>query len=69
MYHLLKSEKFTIDHALSGLMSLYGQIEIDCFQQFNSALQACEAANNKGMSRFYILNKSGQEYYNGSWIE
>jgi len=69
VYPLIKSEKFTIDYAISGLMSSYRQIEIDCFQQFDSALQVCEAANNKGMSRFYILNKSGQEYYNGSWIE
>ena len=69
MYHLMKSNKFTLDHLVSGLMSSYRQTEIGHFQQFRAALGACEVANNEGRSRFYVLNESGQEYYDGTWID
>jgi hypothetical protein len=69
MYRLMKSEKFTLDHALSGLMSLYRQTEMGHFEQFPAAHVACEVANNKGESRYYVLNGSGQEYYDGTWID
>jgi len=69
MYHLMKSEKFSIVYATSGLVSAYRQIEIDHFQQFSSALRACDDANHEASSRFYIRNQAGQEYYDGSWIE
>ena len=69
MYHLMKSEKFTLDHMISGSMSSYRQTEVDHFEQFGAALEACEAANNQGRSRFYVLNESGQEYYGDTWIE
>jgi len=69
MYHLMKSEKFTLDHLVSGLMSSYRQTEIGHFQQFCAALGACEVANKKGKTRYYVLNESGQEYYDGTWID
>ena len=69
MYHLMKSEKFTLDHPISGLMSSYRQIEIDHFEQFPAAHDACEIANNKGRSRYYVVNETGQEYYDGIWID
>ena len=68
MYRLMKSEKFTLDHLTSGLISFYRQTQVECFQQFRSALRACEIANNGGRSRCYILNESRQEYYDGTWI-
>ena len=69
MYHLMKSEKFTQDRVISGLMSSYRQIEIEHFERFPEAREACEVANNKGESRYYVLNESGQEYYDGKWID
>lgn len=69
MYHLMKSEKLILDHPISGIMSSYRQIEIDRFEQFAVAHDACEAANDDGRSRYYLVNESGQEYYDGTWID
>ena len=69
MYHLMKSEKFTLDHVISGLMSSYRHTEIRHFRQFRAALGACDVANNKGRPSYYIVNDSGQEYYDGTWID
>ena len=69
MYQLMKSEKFTLDPALSGLMSSYRQTEIGYFEQFPAAHEACEVANTEGKSHHYVLNELGQEYYNGVWID
>ncbi len=69
MYHLMKSEKFTLDHVISGPMSSYRHTAIRHFGKFRAALGACEVANNKGRSRYYVLNESGQEYYDGTWID
>lgn len=69
MYRLMKSEKFTLDHLTSGLISFYRQTQVKHFRQFRSALGACEVANNNGRSRYYLLNESGQEYYGGTWID
>jgi hypothetical protein len=69
MYRLMKSEKFTLDHPISGLMSSYRQTEMGHFEQFVAAHGACEVANYKGSSRYYVLNESGQEYYEGTWID
>jgi hypothetical protein len=69
MYRLMKSEKFTLDHLTSGLISFYRQTQVKHFRQFRSALGACEVANNNGRSRYYLLNESGQEFYGGTWID
>lgn len=69
MYRLMKSEKYTVDDRISGPMSSYRQREVGQFQQFHKALEACILANNKGRSRYYVLDETGQEYYDGSWIE
>ncbi|MEE4378872.1 MAG: hypothetical protein V2J55_15375 [Candidatus Competibacteraceae bacterium] len=68
MYRLMKSDKFTLDHLTSGRTSFYRQTQVKCFQQFRSALGACEVANNNSKSCHYLLNESGQEYYRGTWI-
>ncbi len=69
MYRLMKSEKFTLDHLTSGLISFYRQTQVTHFQQLRPALHACELANNSGRSRYYLLNETGQEYYGGNWID
>ncbi len=69
MYHLMKSEKHTLDHLVSGRLASYRQSEVTHFQQVLDALEACELANNEGRSRCYVLNESGQEYYEGTWID
>jgi hypothetical protein len=69
MYRLMKSQKYTLDHLVSGRMSSYRQFEVTHFQQVLEALGACEAANNEGRFRHYVLNESGQEYYDGTWID
>ena len=69
MYRLMKSDRFTLDHATSGRMSLYRQTEIDQFEQFPAAAAACTAANRKGGIRHYLVNASGREYYGGIWID
>ena len=69
MYHLMKSEQFTLDHVISGLLSTYRNTAVCHFRQFRAALGACEVANNKDRSRYYVLNESGQEYCDGIWID
>lgn len=69
MYRLMKSEKITLDHIISGVMSMYRQTEVDHFQKFPPALEACQLANNEGKSHYYVLNESGQEYYSDTWID
>jgi hypothetical protein len=69
MYRLMMSKKFTLDHPISGLMSSYRQTEVGRFQRFRSALRAYYDANNEGRLRCYLLNASGQEYYDGTWID
>jgi hypothetical protein len=44
-------------------------MEVNHFQYLSAALDACETANYQGMSRYYVLNESGQEYLAGSWID
>jgi hypothetical protein len=69
MYRLMKSEKFTFEHAVSGSMSSYRQILVNKFRQFSTALTACEVANDIAGFRHYVLNESGEEYYEGTWID
>jgi len=69
MYRLMKSEKRALDQVDSGSMLSYRQIQLNQFQQFSTALTACEAANNKGEACHYIINESGKEYYGSTWID
>ena len=63
MYRLMRSDRFILDHLLAGLMSSYRQTEISHFERFSDAHEACEVANDKGRHRHYVVNESGQEYY------
>jgi len=69
MYRLMKSEKVILDHAISGHLVSYRQIEVEHFEQFGAARGACEIANRRDEPRHYVLNESGQEYYDGAWID
>ncbi len=69
MYRLMMSEKPKIDFMEHGSMSTYRQTEVDHFTHFSTALEACNLANIKSESRFYVLNESGKEYYGFSWID
>ena len=69
MYSLMKSEKLTLDHVNSGPIPSYRQIEVGRFEQFDAAQQACDVANDEGKFRHYVVNESGQEYYEGIWID
>ena len=69
MYRLMKPEKFTLDHVVSGFMSSYRQIQVSQFQQFSAAMTACGAANDKTGSRRYVPDESGKEYCGGTWID
>ncbi len=55
MYRLMKFEKFTHDHVISGPMPLYRQIQLNQFRRFRAVLTACAVANNKGGSCHYVL--------------
>ncbi len=69
MYRLMKSEKFTLEHLSSGLLSFYRQVQVKRFERLRTALCACEVANNSGGPRYYLLNDCGQEYFGGRWVE
>jgi len=69
MFRLMKSDKITLDHTVEGHLSAYHQSEVRQFRTFRAARAASEVANNDGTSRCYVLNASGQEYYDGQWID
>jgi len=69
MYRLMKSEKFTLDHTVSGPLASYRQSLVSRFRQPRAALVACKLANGTGANRHYVLNESGQEYFDGTWID
>lgn len=69
MYRLMKSEKYTLDHSVSGPMSSYLHIQLNQFPQLDAALVACQIANAESGRCHYVLNASGKEYYEGVWID
>ena len=69
MYRLMISQKLALEHPVSGLLSSNRHAEVDHFRHFSAPLDACESANQIGEPHYYLLNDSGQEYYDGSWID
>jgi hypothetical protein len=65
MYRLMASEKLI----QACKTDVYQQTEMDHFFHFHAALEARDLANRDSKSRFYILNETGQEYYDSSWID
>ncbi len=50
-------------------MSSCRQFAVMQFERFLKALAACDSANNGNESHHYILNETGQEYFNGTWFD
>ncbi len=69
MYRLMMSKKLNHDCMPNGSMSSYRQTEVNHFARLQSAVEACELANIKGKSRYYVMNDLGKEYYDCSWID
>ncbi len=69
MFRLMKSQKCILGTISSRTTVSYRQLEIAHFIQFSTALRACKTANISGISHHYILNDSGQEYFNDTWID
>lgn len=69
MYRLMISKKLKSDEMNHGSISSYRQTEVNQYVHLDSALKACELANFKGKSRFYVLNELGKEYYDRIWID
>lgn len=69
VYRLMKSEKFTLNPMDSASVSCYRQIQVSKFHQLSDALAACNTANHKAGTRYFILNELGKEYYGGAWVD
>ena len=69
MYRLMKCEKVFLGQATAGPASPYRQTQVESYPQLRVAMAACQAANDEGRSRHYLLNESGKEYYSGIWID
>jgi hypothetical protein len=65
----MKSEKITLDHMICGSMFSSRQIQISQFSDFKTALDACNAANSRVGSFYYLINELGKEYYENAWID
>jgi hypothetical protein len=69
MYQLIKSERIPFHEAVSKTVPLYRQVQLNQFQKLEAALTACELYNDKPGLRHYVINESGKEYYDGTWID
>jgi hypothetical protein len=68
MYTLMKSEQTMLGRPAPGSSCAYDQIEVAQYVDFDDAIAASDAANLARKSRYYVMNGSGKEYYNGTWI-
>jgi len=69
MYRLMKSVRLVLQHATLGPMLSYRHSLVSHYLQSQAAVAACNTANRRGPHRYYVLNESGQEHYQGSWID
>lgn len=69
MYRLMKSEKHLLEHMVSGTMVSYLHIQLRQFPKLGAALAACQAANDTTDTWHYVLDATGKEYYQGTWID
>jgi hypothetical protein len=68
MYTLMKSERAKLGRPVPGSAYAYDQVEVAQYADFHEAIKARDAANLALKSRHYVINDSGREYYNGTWI-
>jgi hypothetical protein len=47
----------------------YEQKKVRRYADFAVALEACDKANQEHPDWHYVMNDSGKEFYNGSWID
>ena len=69
MYRLMKSVRLVLQHATLGPMSSYRHSLVGHYPRSQAAVGACDTANKRGAYCYYVLNESGQEHYQGSWID
>lgn len=69
MYRLMKSVRLVLQHATLGPMSSYRHGLVRHYLRPEAAVRACDTANKNGTQCYYVLNESGQEHYQGSWID
>lgn len=68
MYKLMRSKKLW-ENAVRRGQSSYEQREIAEFARLENALSECRSANRMRAGRYYVLDGSGKEFYNGEWID
>jgi hypothetical protein len=68
MYTLMKSEKMEYQSGATGSRA-YEQVEVGQYVHFLDAVAACDKANREHADWHYLMNDSGKELYNGSWID
>jgi len=68
MYTLMKSEQTKLESSATGSRA-YEQKKVGQYADFDVALEACDQANRAHTDRHYVMNDSGKEFYNGSWID
>jgi hypothetical protein len=68
MYTLMRPEQTKLESRAPGSRA-YEQHKVGQYADFDVALDACDQANREHTSRYYLMNDSGKEFYNGSWID
>ena len=68
MYTLMKSEKTKPGNGVIGLQA-YQQKKVATYAVLGEALTACDSANRQSKTRHYVMNNSGKEYYEDTWID
>jgi hypothetical protein len=68
MYTLMKSERAKLGRPAPGSSCAYDQIEAAQYADFVKVITARDAANLTLPSRHYVMDDSGREYCEGTWI-
>jgi hypothetical protein len=69
MYTLMKCKRSKAGRPAPGATSAYVQVEVAQYADFDDAITARDTANVSLASRHYVMNESGREYYDGTWIQ
>jgi len=67
MYTLMKSVEPSLGKRAGGF-SAYRQEEVAQYPSFMEGLAACDRANERSTTRYYLMNELGEEYYAHNWI-
>jgi hypothetical protein len=69
MYTLMKCRRSKAGRPAPGASSAYVQVEVAQYADFDDAITARDTANISLAARHYVMNDSGREYYDGTWIQ